>query len=85
LLQLASEYLQEFHDSLTTSILHTWHGKSLQSHLEAKQENTFLIFQEWFPFSNKNWRRDLKKGEKAKNCANIYTDINYYGKLKEPT
>jgi hypothetical protein len=26
----------------------------------------------------------LKKGERAKNCI-IYTDISYYGKLKEPT
>jgi len=40
--------------------------------LEAKRENTFLIFQEWCPFSNENWRRDSKKGERAKNCTNIY-------------
>jgi len=33
---------------------------------------------------DENWRRDLKKGERAKNCT-IYTDISYYGKLKEPT
>jgi hypothetical protein len=53
--------------------------------LEAKRENTFSIFQEWCPFSNENWRRDSKKGERAKNCTNIYTNISYYGKLKEPT
>jgi hypothetical protein len=53
--------------------------------LEAKRENTFSNFQEWCPFSNENWRRDSKKGERAKNCTNIYTDISYYGKLKEPT
>jgi hypothetical protein len=39
----------------------------------------------WCSFSNENWRRDAKKGERAKNCTNIYTDISYYGKLKEPT
>jgi hypothetical protein len=29
--------------------------------LEAKQENTFSIFQEWCPFSNENWRKDAKR------------------------
>jgi len=35
-------------------------------------------------FLDENWRRDLKKRERAKNCT-IYTDISYYGKLKELT
>jgi hypothetical protein len=48
--------------------------------LEAKRENTFSIFQKWCPFSNENWRRDAKKGERAKNCTNIYIDISYHGK-----
>jgi hypothetical protein len=50
----------------------------LKSHSEAERENTFLIFQEWCPFSNENWRTNSKKGERAKNCTNIYTDISYH-------
>jgi hypothetical protein len=36
-------------------------------------------------FIDEKWKRDAKKGETAKNCTNIYTDISYHGKLKEPT
>jgi hypothetical protein len=55
-------------------------------HSEAERENIFLFFQEWCPFFlDEKWKRDAKKGEKAKNCTNIYADISYHGKLKEPT
>jgi len=67
LLQSSTEYLQEFHGSLTTLIFHTWHGKFLQSDLEAKWENIFSIFQEWCPFLDEKCKRDAKKKEGTRN------------------
>jgi hypothetical protein len=45
----------------------------------------FQFFKSGVHFLDEKWKRDAKKEERAKNCTNIYTDINYYGKLKEPT
>jgi hypothetical protein len=30
-------------------------------------------------FLDEKWKRDAKKGERAKNYINIYTDISYHG------
>jgi hypothetical protein len=45
----------------------------------------FQFFESGVYFLDEKWKKDAKKGERAKNCTNIYTNISYYGKLKEPT
>jgi hypothetical protein len=53
-------------------------------HSEAEREITFSIFQEWCPFSMRVGE-EIQRREKEQRIAQIYTDISYYGKLKEPT
>jgi len=70
LLQSSSEYLQEFHGSLTTSIFQTWHGKFLQLHLEAKQENTFSLFKSGVHFQMRIVE-EIQRREKDQRIAQI--------------